>query len=115
MNSRRLKKQKGRLFFCITVIMVFLFLTPVLFALENGLARTPPMGWSTWNCFAGNIDEGKIKQIADALVSTGMRDAGYIYLNIDDKWMSDSGRVNGRLVGDPNRFPSGMRLLLEMI
>ncbi|HLP41851.1 MAG TPA: hypothetical protein VK465_10120, partial [Fibrobacteria bacterium] len=43
-------------------------------------ARTPPMGWNSWNTFAGNIDENKIKQIADAMVSNGMRDAGYIYL-----------------------------------
>ncbi len=52
----------------------------------NGLARTPPMGWNSWNKFAGKIDDSTIRGVADAMVSSGMRDAGYIYLNIDDTW-----------------------------
>jgi alpha-galactosidase len=52
----------------------------------NGLARTPPMGFSTWNHFQTAIDDGTIRAIGDALVSTGMRDAGYVYVNIDDGW-----------------------------
>ncbi len=46
----------------------------------------PQMGWNTWNKFAGNINEELIRGIADALVETGMRDAGYVYLNLDDCW-----------------------------
>ena len=53
---------------------------------DNGLARTPPMGWNSWNLFAGRIDDQTVRTIADAMVSTGMRDAGYIYVNIDDTW-----------------------------
>ena len=49
-----------------------------LSALDDGLALTPPMGWNSWNHFGTNIDEWKIKEIADAMVSTGMRDAGYL-------------------------------------
>lgn len=52
----------------------------------NGLARTPPMGFSTWNHFQTKIDDTTIREIADALVSTGMRDAGYVHVNIDDGW-----------------------------
>ena len=52
----------------------------------NGLAKTPPMGWNSWNLFAGRIDDQTVRTMADALVSSGMRDAGYIYLNIDDTW-----------------------------
>ena len=52
----------------------------------NGLAKTPPMGWNSWNLFAGRVNEQLVKQIADAIVSSGMRDAGYIYVNIDDTW-----------------------------
>ena len=52
----------------------------------NGLARTPPMGFSTWNHFATAIDDRTIREIADALVATGMRDAGYVHVNIDDGW-----------------------------
>ncbi|MGA2538390.1 MAG: glycoside hydrolase family 27 protein [Terracidiphilus sp.] len=53
---------------------------------NNGLAKTPPMGWNSWNLFAGRIDDQTVRTMADALVSSGMRDAGYIYLNIDDTW-----------------------------
>jgi alpha-galactosidase len=53
---------------------------------DNGLARTPPMGWNSWNCFHQDIDDQKIREIADAMVDSGMRDAGYTYLNIDDGW-----------------------------
>jgi alpha-galactosidase len=53
---------------------------------SNGLARTPPMGFSTWNHFATAIDDRAIRDVADALVATGMRDAGYVYVNIDDGW-----------------------------
>jgi len=54
--------------------------------LESGLARTPPMGWNSWNHFAGRVTEQDVKDAADALVSSGMRDAGYVYVNIDDTW-----------------------------
>jgi alpha-galactosidase len=52
----------------------------------NGLAKTPPMGWNSWNKFAGRVDDKIVREIADAMVETGMRDAGYIYVNIDDTW-----------------------------
>jgi alpha-galactosidase len=50
----------------------------------EGLARTPPMGWNSWNTFACDIDEALIRETADALVASGMRDAGYVYVNLDD-------------------------------
>jgi len=53
---------------------------------NNSLAKTPPMGWNSWNLFAGRIDDQTVRTMADALVSSGMRDVGYIYLNIDDTW-----------------------------
>jgi alpha-galactosidase len=53
---------------------------------SNGLAKTPPMGWNSWNLFAGKIDQETVKTMADAMVSSGMKDAGYIYVNIDDTW-----------------------------
>jgi alpha-galactosidase len=52
----------------------------------NGLAKTPPMGWNSWNLFQGKIDDKTVRTMADAMVSSGMRDAGYIYVNIDDTW-----------------------------
>jgi len=53
---------------------------------SNGLATTPPMGWNSWNLFAEKIDDQTVRTMADAMVSSGMRDAGYIYVNIDDTW-----------------------------
>ncbi len=50
---------------------------------DNGLARTPPMGWNSWNRFAESIDDANVREIADALVTSGLRDAGYVYVNID--------------------------------
>jgi Alpha galactosidase A len=50
------------------------------------LAATPPMGWNSWNHFAGKVNDADVRAAADALVSSGMRDAGYIYVNIDDTW-----------------------------
>ena len=53
------------------------------------LASTPPMGWNSWNNFAGKIDDKTVREIADAMVSTGMKDAGYVYVNIDDCWQGE--------------------------
>ncbi len=52
----------------------------------NGLAKTPPMGWNSWNLFAEKVDDQTVRTMADAMVTSGMRDAGYIYINIDDTW-----------------------------
>jgi len=78
------------------------------------LALTPPMGWNSWNKFACNVDENLIKEIADAMVSSGMKDAGYIYINIDDCWHGDRDE-NGFIHPDPKRFPSGMKALADYI
>ncbi|HEX6686569.1 MAG TPA: ricin-type beta-trefoil lectin domain protein [Candidatus Limnocylindrales bacterium] len=84
-------------------------------ALDNGVARTPPMGWNSWNTFGCNINEALIRQMADAMVSSGMRDAGYQYIVVDDCWMNPNRDSAGNLQGDPVRFPSGMRALGDYI
>jgi len=53
---------------------------------DNGLVRTPPMGWNSWNKFRGKVDDASVRGMADAMVSSGMKDAGYVYINIDDTW-----------------------------
>jgi len=53
---------------------------------DNGLARTPPMGWNSWNKFAGKVDDAIVRSMADAMVDSGMKEAGYTYINIDDTW-----------------------------
>src|ERR1044072_4969420 len=81
---------------------------------DNGLAKTPPMGWNSWNKFACNVSEKLIKEMADAMVTSGMRDAGYIYLVIDDCWQIDRD-AQGNIMPDPKRFPSGMKALANYV
>lgn len=78
------------------------------------LKLTPPMGWNSWNTFAANIDEKLIMESADAMVESGLRDAGYEYLVIDDCW-SKKHRENGKLVADPEKFPHGMKFIGDYI
>jgi alpha-galactosidase len=80
----------------------------------EGLALTPPMGWNSWNKFACDIDETLIKEIADAIVESGMKDAGYIYVNLDDCWHGERDSL-GFIHPDPERFPSGMKALADYI
>ena len=79
---------------------------------DNGLVRTPPMGWNSWNKFAGRVDDAAVRGMADAMVSSGMRDAGYIYINIDDTW--ELGRdANGNLI--PNKKFPDMKALADYV
>jgi alpha-galactosidase len=74
-----------------------------------GLAPTPPMGWNSWNTFGVAVDEKLIKDMADAMIASGMQKAGYNYIVIDDGW-EDTNRDNlGNLIPDPKRFPNGMK------
>src|SRR5487761_2329057 len=78
----------------------------------NGLAKTPPMGWNSWNKFHRNIDDKAVRGIADAMVSTGMRDAGYVYVNIDDTWEGQRD-ANGVLQSN-EKFPD-MKALADYV
>ena len=80
----------------------------------DGLAQTPQMGWNAWNCFQCNIDEDRIKSIADMLVRTGLADAGYVYLNLDDGWHGQRDSL-GFIHEDPAKFPSGLKALADYV
>jgi alpha-galactosidase len=73
------------------------------------------MGWNSWNTFANDINEDLLKETADALVSTGLKDAGYEYVVIDDCWSLPERGKDGRIVTDPEKFPSGMKALADYI
>ncbi len=75
----------------------------------------PPMGWNSWNTFEKNISEKMIMEIADRMVSEGLLDCGYDYLVIDDCWALPERDKNGRLVADPEKFPSGMKELADYV
>eukprot|EP01018_Ginkgo_biloba_P017177 Gb_38041 [translate_table: standard] len=83
--------------------------------LQNGLARTPPMGWNSWNHFGCNINENIIRETADALVSTGLSKLGYEYVNIDDCWAELNRDQHGRLVARASQFPSGIKALADYV
>jgi alpha-galactosidase len=78
----------------------------------NGLAPKPPMGWNSWNLFAEKVDDQTVRTMADAMVSSGMRDAGYIYVNIDDTWQ-DVRDAQGNL-GANHKFPD-MKALADFV
>jgi alpha-galactosidase len=79
------------------------------------IATTPPMGWNSWNKFGCDIDESLIRETADAMVSSGMKAAGYTYVNIDDCWMAPVRDAEGRLQADPERFPSGIKAVADYV
>lgn len=78
------------------------------------LALTPPMGWNSWNKFACEINEAKIREVADAMVTSGMKDAGYQYIVIDDCWHGKRDSL-GFIHPDPERFPSGIKALADYV
>lgn len=81
----------------------------------EGLAQTPPMGWNGWNYFLANMDETTVKSVADAMVSSGMKDAGYEYLVIDDGWMTKSRDKDGHIIVDSVKYPNGMKALADYV
>ncbi|MCL2660659.1 MAG: alpha-galactosidase, partial [Acidobacteriaceae bacterium] len=100
------------------VVFGFIFsLSQMCFAQQNsqsGLAPTPPMGWASWNHFFCDYDEKTIRAQADALVSSGMKDAGYKYVVIQE-CIASKRDADGNLIPDSERFPSGMPALVDYI
>ena len=82
---------------------------------ENGVALTPPMGWSSWNTFRNRINEKLILDTAKAMKDNGLIDAGYKYINLDDCWQSSLRDENGELVGDYETFPNGIENLAKQV
>lgn len=79
------------------------------------LGLTPPMGWNSWNTFTWNINDALIRETADAMVSSGLKDAGYQYVVIDDCWSLKQRDQNGCLVADPEKFPNGMKAVADYV
>ena len=79
---------------------------------DNNLVRTPPMGWNSWNKFAGRITDADVRAMADAMVSSGMAKAGYVYINVDDTWELDRD-ANGNITTN-KKFPD-MKALADYV
>ena len=80
----------------------------------NSLAQTPPMGWNSWNKFSCNVSAKLIMEMADAMINSGMADAGYEYVVIDDCWQVARDSA-GNIIPDPERFPNGMKEVADYI
>ena len=97
------------------LLFLFIFLSTFANAQEHKkvLCPTPPMGWNSWNCFNKNISEEQIREIANLMVSTGLKDAGYTYLNVDDCWQTH--RESCVIQSDSVKFPSGIKVLADYV
>ena len=100
--------------FLIVVWLMVVIYAPSAYSLDNGLAKTPPMGWNSWNKFDCNVSEAKVRDVARGIVDSGMKDAGYTYVVIDDCWQGPRD-VDGNITADSQRFPSGIKSLSDYV
>ena len=91
------------------VIITIFFSIEVVYALNNGVALTPQMGYSTWMDTSSSINESRIHYIANLMVKLGLKDLGYQYVNIDAGWLKGRDSQTQKLVWDPEKFPNGMK------
>lgn len=106
-----------KMFLRVVAIFVLSLTSLAVFAqtqVSRGVALTPPMGWNTWNKFGCNVSDELVRGMADAMVKSGMKDAGYQYIVIDDCWQV-SRDAQGNIVTDPQRFPNGIKLLADYV
>ena len=94
------------------IFIFFFFILKSLNCLDNGLGKTPQMGWNSWNKFGCSINEEIIKKTIDAFNSSGLIEFGYNYINIDDCWQS-SRDDTGKIIPDPVAFPNGIKVLAD--
>ena len=94
------------------MLIFLIYIIKAIYCLDNGLGKTPQMGWNSWNKFGCNITEKLIRDTIDALNSSGLIEAGYNYINIDDCWQS-SRNENGTIIPDPITFPNGIKPLVD--
>jgi alpha-galactosidase len=105
----------------LTLYMCVLFLFCGTNALNNGVGRTPPLGWNTWktcgeeSCGHDICNEAEIKSVAMAMIQNGMQDLGYNYVNLDDCWASKRNETDQTLTWDAQRFPSGIPTLIDWL
>lgn len=116
----------NRFLIALSFLAFIVSITPVnVMALNDGLCRTPPMGWNSWNWFGCNgekkgaqrpqISDSLTRAMADAMVSSGMKDAGYEYVNLDDCWGEASRDSRGGLVPRRDQFPQGMKATADYV
>jgi len=110
-NSLLLLKMKNKIFFLIFLLIPF---SGVLAQKTQNLALTPPMGWNSWNKFGCKIDEKTMREMTDAIVSSGMNNIGYEYIVLDDCWQIGR-NPDGTIIADSIQFPSGIKSLADYV
>ena len=96
------------------VVLSIFFQVSVSAQEESVLAATPPMGWISWGLFKGNISEDIVKELADAMVESGLKDAGYEYVILDDLWHGRRDK-DGNVYPDPRKFPNGIKVVADYV
>ncbi|HEY0668965.1 MAG TPA: glycoside hydrolase family 27 protein, partial [Sphingobacteriaceae bacterium] len=98
----------------ITFLSIFLFLTTAQAQVNNKLAKSPPMGWNSWNYFGKeNINETLIKEVIDAMAEKNLHKSGYEYIVVDGGWRDTKLGPDGQLLPNPTKFPGGMKALAD--
>jgi alpha-galactosidase len=96
-------------------LLILIFAIQPAFAQKfDDLALTPPMGWNSWNQFGCRINENLVREMADAMIESGMKESGYRYIVIDDCWQSGRDSA-GNIIVDEHAFPSGIKALADYI
>jgi len=115
-DTIKMKTSAGATAVLLTAVLVYAAGTAKnAHAMDGGLARTPPMGWNDWNAFQCNVSEALVEQTADFFVSSGMRDVGYEFVNIDDCWALPERDIDGNLVPNPAKFPNGIQAVADYV
>jgi alpha-galactosidase len=111
-------KKEFRILLPVSLFLSLFLMSSAVLAQESsvskGLALTPPMGFNTWNKFGCNVSDDLVRGTADAMVKSGMKDAGYQYVVIDDCWQV-SRDANGNIVADALRFPNGIKPVADYV
>jgi alpha-galactosidase len=100
---------------CLSILFLVLMSMQSIAQKFDEVAQTPPMGWNSWNTFGASIDEKMVKEIADAIIDLGLKEAGYQYIVLDDGWMDTVRDARGNLQPHPTKFPNGMKAVADYI
>ena len=103
----------GESIFIIRILFIFFIFAKEIITLNNGLGLTPQMGWNTWNKFGCNISEKLIIETIDTFNKSGLIEAGYKYINLDDCWQKERDNITNKIKPDKDAFPNGIKYLAD--
>jgi alpha-galactosidase len=113
-QQQRFSQKNIMMPFCVGLVFLLVIAVQPACAYDNGLGLTPPMGWNSWNRFHCGIDETLVQETAQAMITLGLQEVGYTYVNLDDCWQV-SRNATGYIQEDLHKFPSGIPALREYV